>query len=359
MALLHNTLRSSRLAATLVVIMSAVPVHAGATSNRYQQHNLVSDGALPADHTDPNLVNAWGIAFNPNGPVWVADNGTGVSTIYDGDGNKNPLEVTIPDGKPTGIVFNGFDKEFVVSQGNASGTSRFIFASENGFIDAWAPNVPALLSIQAFQVVDSSGSGAVYKGLALAGNGTGHFLYASDFHNRKIDVFDKDFKPAKLDGSFDDPTIPQDFAPFGIQNLNGDIYVTYAKKKPGTDDDLAGPGNGFVNVFDANGNLIRRVASHGKLNSPWGLAIAPANFGKFSNHLLVGNFGNGRINAFDPATHRFRGQLRDTNGKKLEIDGLWGIAFGNGVMKQSADVLFFAAGPNEEANGLYGTLKPE
>jgi uncharacterized protein (TIGR03118 family) len=332
-----------------------------ANAQVYVQTNLVSDVPGMATHTDPNLVNAWGIAFNPNAFAWVADNHTGVSTLYDGAGNPASLVVTIPPapgdtgpGSPTGIVFNG-SSGFMVTKGTVTGTGIFIFASESGTIAAWAPNVDLT---HAVLMVDNSSSEAIYKGLALAANGTGHFLYATDFHNSKIDVFDKNFHPATLPGSFADPAIPRGFAPFGIQNLNGNIYVTYAKQDANKVDDVAGKGLGFVNVFDANGHLIRRVASHGKLNAPWGMAIAPAGFGRFSNRLLVGNFGDGAINAYDVATGEFLDQLRGPDGKRLMIDGLWGLSFGNGLLNQPTDVLFFAAGPDDENHGLYGRIEP-
>ena len=331
-----------------------------AASNFYQQHNLVSDGFLAADHTDPNLVNAWGIAFNPFGVVWVADNGTGVATLYDGLGNPQSLVVTIPPvpgstdlGNPTGIVFNG-SSDFVVTRDAVSGPSRFIFASENGTISAWAPNVDAT---HAILMVNNSASGSVYKGLALAANGNGQFLYATDFHNSNIDVFDKDFKPATLACSFDDTKIPNGFGPFGIQNITGNIYVTYAKQDPDRHDDVAGKGLGFVDVFDANGCLIRRVVTRGQLNAPWGMAIAPADFGKFSNTLLIGNFGDGLINAFDIRTGNFRGALRDNKSRPIDIDGLWGLSFGNGLLSQPTNVLFFTAGPGDEAHGLFGKIE--
>jgi uncharacterized protein (TIGR03118 family) len=353
----HTRLNSITIALTLM--LSAVAV---AAQNRYEQRNLVSDGA-PADHMDKNLVNAWGIAFNPNGFVWVADNGTGVSTLYDGDGKPQLLVVTIPPppgsnepAKPTGIVFSGSSDDFKVPKDNPQNPSRFIFATEGGTIAAWAPQLnPSTLAVT---VVDNSGSLAIYKGLALAANGNGHFLYATDFHNSKVDTFDANFNPVTLSGKFDDPNIPAGFAPFGIQNINGDLYVTYAKQDEGKKDDVHGPGNGFVDVFDANGNFIQRFVSRGRLNSPWGVALAPAKFGKFSNRLLVGSFGNGRLNAYDLATGEFRGRLRGTDGHPLKIEGLWGIAFGNGLLKQPTDVLFFAAGPNEEKNGLYGRIAP-
>jgi uncharacterized protein (TIGR03118 family) len=329
--------------------------------NAYRIENLVSDGSIAVDHTDPNLINGWGVAFNPVGFVWVADNGTGKATLYDGQGNPQALVVAIPSaaggdtpGRPTGIVFNGSGQFAVQNGDSAPAPSAFIFASEDGTISGWAPSVDLNNAILA---VDNSASGAIYKGLALAANGTANFLYATDFHNARIDVFDENFQPVMLSGSFQDRGIPEGFAPFGIQNLNGDLYVTYAKQDEDAEDDVPGAGLGFVNVFDANGNLIRRVASGGALNAPWGLAIAPADFGRFSNRLLIGNFGDGLINAYDVATGAFIDQLRGDNGEPLRIDGLWGIAFGNGILEQPTNVLFFAAGPNEENGGLYGRIE--
>jgi uncharacterized protein (TIGR03118 family) len=330
----------------------------GRGSSFYSVHNLVSD-TLPAAHKDSDLVNAWGIAFNPTAVVWVADNGTGVSTLYDGAGVKQSLVVTIPPAtgaappsNPTGIVFSG-GSDFVVRQGAASGPARFIFATEDGTIAGWAPNVDATHAILA---VPLSATGAIYKGLALAGNGGAHFLYAADFHNGRIDVFDSTFHPATLPGGFVDLALPRGYAPFNVQNILGNLYVTYAKQDADRHDEIAGPGFGFVDVFDANGNLIRRVASRGRLNAPWGVALAPADFGRFSNTLLVGNFGDGRISAFDLKTGEFRGQLRTADNRALAIDGLWGLAFGNGVAGQPANALFFTAGPDEEKHGLYGRI---
>jgi uncharacterized protein (TIGR03118 family) len=350
---------------TLIVVMVLTTVlmlsqSLFAASKFYNQHNLVSDGFVTADQTDSNLVNAWGLVFNPFGFVWISDNGTGFSTLYDGNGTPQSLVVTIPPaagstdaGNPTGIVYNG-SSDFIITKDTLSGSSRFIFASENGTIAAWAPNVD---SLNAILVVDNSATGAVYKGLALAANGTDNFLYATDFHNSKIDVFDKNFAPATLACSFSYPKMPSGFGPFGIQNLNGNIYVTYAKQDADKHDDVAGKGLGFVNVFDANGCLIKRVATKGKLNSPWGLAIAPANFGVFSNRLLVGNFGDGTINAFDIATGASKGQMKKPDGHVLVIDGLWGLSFGNGLQNQPTNALFFTAGPGGENYGLYGRIE--
>ena len=328
-----------------------------ADRNGYEQHNLVSDGFIPADHLDANLVNPWGVAFNPNGFVWVADNHTGVSTLYDGFGNPQSLVVSIPPapgksgpGAPTGIVFNS-SSDFAVTNGTTSGPSRFIFATEDGVIAGWAPNVDGTHALQAVATPN-----AIYKGLALAANGTGNLLYATDFHNARIDVFDRTFAKVNTPGGFKDPRIPPGFAPFGIQNINGNLYVTYAKQDADAEDDVAGPGLGFVNVFDADGHLLRRVARRGALNAPWGLALAPADFGEFSNRLLVGNFGDGTISAYDFHDGHFVGRLTRPDGTLLRIEGLWGIQFGNGILNQPTNVLFFAAGPDDENHGLYGSI---
>jgi uncharacterized protein (TIGR03118 family) len=317
----------------------------------YHVHNLVSDGSVPADHVDPDLVNPWGIAFNPFEPgfVWVADNETGKSTLYDGNGVKQGLVVTIQGGKPTGIVFSGASAAFVVSGSPA----RFIFATENGTIDAWAPPATGSTAVTKF-----TKAGAIYKGLAIGANGTAFQLYAADFFNRRVDIYDATFTPVVMPDAFVDLSVPSDFAPFGIQNIGGDIWVTYAKRNEEGDDDVAGRGLGFVNVFTPNGRLIRRVVSHIGLNAPWGLAIAPANFGLFSNRLLVGNFGDGTISAYDPGTGFFLGKLLGQNFQPLVIEGLWGIAFGNGLRNQPTNVLFFAAGPEDEEHGVYGKIEP-
>ena len=320
----------------------------------YQVRNLVSDVAGVAEHTDPNLVNGWGIAFNQFGPVWVADNGTGLSTLYDGDGNPQSLVVAIPGGKPTGIVFNG-SGDFVVTKGGVSGPARFIFATENGTIAAWAPAVDPT---NAILVADNSSSGTIYKGLTLGADGTRLLLYATDFHNRKVDVFDKAFSPVTLPGGFVDESLPDNYGPFGIQNLGGSIYVTYAKQDAEAVDEVAGRGNGIVEVFGGNGSLVRRVFRGGPLNAPWGLALAPADFGAFANRLLVGNFGDGAINAFDPDSGRFVGRLSLPDRTPIRIPGLWAITFGNGLRNQPTNVLFFAAGPDDETHGLYGRIAP-
>jgi uncharacterized protein (TIGR03118 family) len=328
----------------------------GGGVNSYTVHNLVTSETTGADHQDTELVNAWGLAFNPNGPAWVADNGSGHSTFYDGLGNKVGSITIAPvngagEGVPTGITFNS-SNDFQIS---ANVPARFLFATEDGGIFAWAP--PLAAAVQMVPPANGATT-AVYKGLAMAGNGTAHQLYAADFPGKKIDVFDASFHPVATTGGFADPGIPAEFGPFNIMNINGDLYVAFAMKDPNSDDELAGQGLGFVDVFTADGVLIRRVASHGNLNAPWGMALAPSNFGKFSNALLVGNFGDGTINGFDLKNGTPLGQLRTSSNQILVIDGLWGIAFGNGVMNQSADVLFFAAGPVGETQGLYGFIAP-
>ena len=327
-----------------------------AASPFYEQHNLVSDGAVSADLVDAGLVNAWGLVASTTSPWWVADNGTDRSTLYNGNtGAKVPLTVSVPSA-PTGIVFNG-GSGFVVSRGTASGPARFVFATEEGTVLGWNP---AVALTQAVVAVDNSAGGAVYKGLAIASTASGDHLYAANFRAGTVNVFDASFHP--VSGGFTDPGLPPGYAPFGIRNLGGTIYVTYALQDADKKDDVAGVGHGFVNAFDTDGNLLRRVASTGRLNSPWGLALAPADFGQFSGNLLVGNFGDGHINAFD--LDRFqgngelqqRGQLHAADGRPIAIDGLWALAFGNGAAAGPTNALFFTAGPFDEEHGLFGKL---
>lgn len=342
----------------LALGLAAAPaVHAG--DGGYRQRNLVSDGFAPAERTDANLVNAWGLAFNPFGVQWVSDHGTGLSTLYDGDGNPQSLVVQIPSptadngGKPTGIVFNG-SGGFAISKANVSGPSRFVFATDQGVIAAWAPNVDLT---HALRVVDQSAQGAIYKGLAISAAGQGGTLYAADFRNARVDVFDASFKPITLAaGAFRDPYLPPGYAPFGIQAIGGDIYVSYAKQNAQRTNEVRGPGLGFVNAYTPAGRLIRRVASRGALNAPWGMVQAPVGFGRFGNALLIGNVGDGRINAYETSFGLPLGTLRDANRRPIQIEGLWGLAFGNGFANQPVDTLFFAAGSDQQRHGLYGRL---
>jgi len=327
-----------------------------APSRFYEQHNLVSDGAVPADLVDAALVNAWGLVASGTSPWWVADNGADLSTLYNGNtGAKQALTVSVP-GAPTGVVFNG-GTGFAVSNGTATAPARFIFATEEGTILGWSP---AVALTQAVVAVDNSAGGAVYKGLAIASTAAGDRLYAANFHAGTVDVFDAGFHP--VSAGFSDVALPSGYAPFGIRNLGGTIYVTYALQDADRKDDVAGVGHGFVNAFDTDGHLLRRVASRGRLNSPWGLALAPPDFGQFGGNLLVGNFGDGHINAFD--LQRFeangelqeRGQLHAANGPPVTIDGLWALAFGNGASAGPTNALFFTAGPFDEEHGLFGKL---
>ena len=364
--LILDTRRSALLAVLFGVCATLAP---GAAMAGYIQQNLVSDLPGVAPVTDPNLVNPWGMSSSSTSPIWVSDNGTGLTTLYNGAGQPfpiaSPLVVTIappaspPPGftnsAPTGQVFNVFNasspNDFVLP--NAKPAS-FIFATEDGTISAWNGGAASILK------VDNSSSGAVYKGLAIGNNGSSNLLYAANFNSGNIDVFDKNFMATTVGGGFHDPNIPAGFAPFNVQNIDGKLYVTYAKQDDAKHDDVAGLGNGFVDVFDTNGNLLERLVSNGPLNSPWGLALAPGNFGQFSNDLLVGNFGDGVINAFDPTTGALLGQLDDTSGSPITIEGLWGLRFGNGGTGGSANELFFTAGipgPDMiEDHGLFGDL---
>ena len=325
------------------------------TGTTYIASALVSDRTTTA-YTDANLVNGWGLAFNPQGFVWVNDAATSKATLYDGHGVPQSLVVAIPAGaagsaSPTGIVFNG-SQDFAVAQGGVSAPSAFLFVGEAGTLSGWSPTVDQSNAITVF---DGALAGAVYKGLAIAAQGAVNLLYAADFHNARVDVFDGGFRRLAA-GGFVDPSLPAGYAPFGIQALGGRIYVAYAKQDAQAHDDVSGAGLGLIDVFDTAGIFVKRLATGGSLNAPWGMALAPANFGAFSNALLVGNFGDGRINAFDPSNGQFLGTLSQPGGGPIVIDGLWGIAFGNGLNSQPVNTLFFAAGPGGEAHGLYGRI---
>jgi uncharacterized protein (TIGR03118 family) len=325
----------------------------------YQETYLASDGFVTAPYTVPNLVNAWGLAASATGPWWVADNGTGTSTIYDGSGVPQALVVAVP-GDPTGAVFSP-GTDFVVSDGSSSGAARFLFASEDGTISGWSSAVPPPApSHNAFVVVDNSAAGAVYKGLAIASTASGDRLYATDFHNDRVDVFDGSFQAVITPGAFVDRGIPRGYAPFGIRNINGRIFVTYAKQDADRHDDVAGQGFGFVSAFDTDGTFIARVATRGQLNSPWGIALAPPDFGRYGGHLLIGNFGDGNILAYkvtdDMRQFTPAGQLRGRDGKNIVIEGLWAISFGNGAAAGGTNELFFTAGSDHEAHGAFGKV---
>jgi uncharacterized protein (TIGR03118 family) len=361
------------LGAAMFTVASAAAAGMPGPSQFYAQHNIVSDVDGLADHTDSNVVNAWGLDASPTSPWWFSDNGTGKTTLFNVGADAIQATFTVPgaggaQGNPTGLVFNGDTESFIVNNGVGSpSAARFIFASEDGTISAFkgAPIVTVVPNANALA------HGAIYKGLAIDSRTAGQFLYATDFHNGKVDVFDSSFDLVTLSGNFTDPNLPAGFAPFGIQNINGTLYVTYALQDEDAEDDVAGPGNGFVDAYDLEGNFIQRVASAGELNSPWGLALAPEGFGRFSGDLLVGNFGNGRIHAFDPNSltpdgefeavgliHSSGGRRHSSGGRPLQIDGLWALQFGHGTNGANGltTTLFFTAGPSGEDHGLFGSI---
>jgi uncharacterized protein (TIGR03118 family) len=337
---------------TFALIVAAlfvtVPLQAAGGSNSYTVTPLVSDVPGAAPVVDPNLVNAWGLTASSTSPWWVADNGTSLSTLYNGAGTPQALVVTVgTDSGPTGVVFNG-GAGFVVSNGTQSGPARFIFDGEDGILRGWNPTVDGTHAL----VAGMGDDGAIFKGLAIADNK----LFAADFHNNEVAVFDSAWN---IVDRFTDPGLPDGYAPFGIQTLGGNVFVTFAKQDADAEDEVAGQGRGFVDEFDTSGNLVRRVAKHGQLNAPWGLALAPSDFGRFGGDLLVGNFGDGNINAYELGAngqYQHRGELRE-NGRQIAIDGLWAIAFGNGANAGPRDTLFFTAGPDDESHGLFGKVK--
>ena len=348
-------------AAALTVLALAAPV-AAAPKTAYKVTRLTANPPNPAANPDPHLRNGWGLDAGPTTPWWVADNQTNLSTLYNASGMPQSLVVNVP-GAPTGLVFNrAFPADFVVSAGGASGSALFLFDGEGGEIRGWNPGVPPPIAPATTstdtEVGFNSPDGAIYKGLAIATNPSR--LYATDFHNGRVDVFDGNFMPIHTPGAFTDPNLPAGFAPFGIQNIGDQIFVTYAKQDADAEDDVAGQGLGFVDVFDRNGVLLDRVAQRGQLNAPWGLAMAPDDFGTYSGDLLVGNFGDGNINAFTQnvnGTWRPAGQLRGADQKPIKIDGLWALQFGHGAPNNGPQsTLFFTAGPNDENDGLFGSI---
>lgn len=313
----------------------------------YQVTNLVSDldgqGVIPPDGF---LSNPWGLAFGPNTPFWVANNGSGTSTVYSGSTaanfQKTTTQVTIGNNAPvTGAVFNG------TSDFNGD---RFLFAAEDGSISGWRTTLGSTAETPV------TASTNVYKGLAFGNNGSGNFLYASNIHTGAVDVYNSTFTKTTLPGSFTDANVPSGYAPFNIQNIGNFLYVTYALQDSTKTGDVAGPGNGYVAKFDLNGNLVAHLVSGGQLNSPWGLAVAPAGFGPLANALLVGNFGDGKINAYNPSTGAFLGTMQDSTGNPVFIDGLWALEFGNGTSAGSPNSLYFTAGTDGELHGTFGAI---
>jgi len=331
-----------------------MPVQAS-PPDRFQQINLVSDLPGVALLQDTNLVNAWGMSFSATSPFWISDNGTGFSTLYvvtnDAAGTihvfKQPLDVVIPgEGNPTGQVFNnvgGFNGDL------------FLFVSEDGTLSGWRPGLVNTAEVLATR------PGAVYKGATLATTANGPVLLAANFSEATIDVYGTN---GTLIAQYSDPNAPAGYAPFNVQTLQGMVFVTFAKQDADKEDDVQGPGNGLIDVFDPSTGTFHRFATGtdagGKLkaiDSPWGIAIAPSTFGEHAGQLLVGNFGSGTIMTFD-ANGDFEGLLRDAHNKPVTIQGLWALAFGNGGRAGSPDTLFFTAGPDDESHGLFGELVP-
>jgi uncharacterized protein (TIGR03118 family) len=336
----------------LALAATASPASAAPPASTYRQVNLVADQTGKAAVTDPHLVNPWGMALGPTSPLWVSDNGTDLSTVYRGGVGGGPVSVTplvvsIPGGAPTGQVFND-TTQFVVP--GTTSPARFIFAGENGDLTAWNAGSSAVL-------VRHTAS-AVYKGLAVSHNSFGPLLLAANFHDNSVDVFDGQFRPVVQIGQklFSDPGLPAGYAPFNIVEIAGKVFVTYAKQDADRHDDVPGPGNGYIDVYTTFGQFVQRFASAGALNSPWGLAVAPAGFGQLAGTLLVGNFGNGWINAYNLATDRPVGPMLDTTGKPIRIDGLWGLQVGTPTAG-GPNAVWFSAGPDDEQHGLLGTLR--
>jgi uncharacterized protein (TIGR03118 family) len=353
----HPALRRTKrlsLACLGYAVVVAAGLRAGpAQATAFTEVDLVTNDqtAHPATLTDTDLVNAWGVSHSGTSPFWVSDNGTGLSTLYTVNPTTNavtkvPLTVTIPgDGTVTGQVFN---------TGSASGAfngNNFLFVSEDGTRAGWRGALGTAAETLAVASVSN-----VYKGAALATVGGVTYLYAANFRAGNIDVFPGTGGAPSLPGNFTDPALPSGYAPFNVQILNGKLYVTYAVQDAAKHDEQAGAGQGIVSVFDLNGNFLGRIGTGGTLNAPWGLAIAPSSFGNLAGDLLVGNFGDGTINAFNLNTDTFDGQLTDTNGKTLSIDGLWALTLGNDASAGSSQKLYFTAGPDDESNGLFGVL---
>jgi uncharacterized protein (TIGR03118 family) len=353
---------------TLLLLFSATAYGREPT---FREIDLVSDLPGRAQHLDTNLVNPWGLVASPTGPWWVANNGSSESTLYDQNGSMGSLVVSMENASPpTGIVFHSGDGFIVDDHQGNSGAALFMFATEDGFIQGWNPSVPPPpASKEAFVLINNSrkgcrssteqNCGSVYKGLAIATDEEGEtHIYATDFRNGRVDSFDQDLSADHF--RFCDDDIPDGFAPFGIAALKGHLFVTYAKQDKFKHDDVAGRGNGFVDEFDLHGHLIRRVISRGVLNSPWGLAFAPDQWGQYSDDLLVGNFGDGHINVFESrhsGKFHFVDALEDEHDRPIEIDGLWSIVFGTGdSITGPRNVLFFTAGIEDEAHGLFGKI---
>lgn len=359
----YRTLYVASILAALIPY-SLVAQTSTAPKNAYVQHNLVSDQAGNADVTDPNLLNPWGVSITATSPFWVSNHDKGNATVYNGSGSITNLVVTIPPassggattGTPTGQV-PGNGTNWVLSAPNSKPAS-FIFSTEDGAISAWNGSIAAPAT--AIKMVDNSAAGAIYKGLAVVETGT-PMLYAANFHAGTIDVFDGSFNPTTVAGGFADPNLPAGYAPFNIWNISGKLYVAYALQDANKKFNVPGAGNGAVDVFDTSGNLLQRISSGGTLNSPWGMAIAPANWGAFGSALLVGNFGDGKINAFNVTSGAALGTLQDLNGNAIVNTGLWALLFGNGKSGGDPSDLYIVAGivgSDGKTHGLLASIAP-
>lgn len=342
-------------AATTSVVVP--PAHADdEASSSFREVKLVADTPGHARTTDRRLVNAWGLAESPTSPVWVANNGTSTSTLYEGATSRKrfakvPLNVRIPGGgAPTGVVFNPTDK-FRLSSGGKSGAALFVFAGENGDISAWNKSGDPTKA-----VLMAHTNHAVYKGLTMVTTGGKHFLLATNFQRNRIDVFNESFHRVNAQHAFPSEGIPDGYGPFGIAGLGRHVYVTYAQKDAAGKDDVSGRGHGFVNVFDQRGQFQDSLVRRGVLDSPWGLAIAPRGFEPFGGKLLVGNFGDGRIHVVAQHSGRVVATLLDRAHHPIVIDGLWALLPGNGTAAKKSDV-WFSAGPGDESHGLLGILR--
>jgi uncharacterized protein (TIGR03118 family) len=340
----------------LLAVCSMLPAQ---QAQHYKQTNLISNIPGMAAATDPNLVNPWGISRSSGSPWWVSDNGQGVATLYTGAGAINSLVVTIPAaddgaGTPTGQIFNG-SQDFQIAPNKPA---VFLFVTEDGTLSGWNPTVQATKAV----VKVNTHSASVFKGMAVATvddrhAGSANYLYVADFRKGRINVYDTNFYPISMHrDAFRDERIPKGFAPFNIQNIGGNLYVAFAKQDGAKHDEVDGAGLGFVDVFSPTGRLLNRLEWGKWFNAPWGMAQAPSDFGIYSHDILVGQFGSGQILVFDPVTGDFKGNLLDANNAPISINGLWGIAFGSGGNSGSATTLYFAAGLNDEKDGLFGTI---
>ena len=354
-------MRVALLAALILAVIgvAATLAFGSGPRNAYVVHGLVSDEGRRAPLVDLRLVNAWGLAASPTGPWWTGNEASSTSTLYSGDGRKQHLTVDVAGG-PTGVAFYG-GKALLVKAAGRSDPARFVYACEDGMLRAWTPTVPTSWSVQAVVVADEAADAAVFRGVAIDDGR----VYATDFHNARVVMYDDRWRRLRVPGAFDDPSIPEWYAPFGVKALGGHVFVTYVFRAPVNGNDA--PKGGYVDEFDRDGKLLARVAHAGPMNAPWGLALAPRSFGRFGGDLLVGNFGDGKINAYrrsgDAWAHD--GTLNDRRGQPLVVNGLWALAFGNGGMSGARDTLFFTSGPHtwrgeteQSVHGLLGSITP-